>query len=355
MKSLLRSRAHGCALLRSRASLAVLLLSGIAASAQAEPLKLSHRDRLYDATSVDGKLFVVGHPGLLLRSSDGGTSFASVAGGQKDEALFSIAFNTKGQGAAVGRSGVLLTSEDKGAHWQKAEIKFGDERPSLFGVDVLDDGTIVAVGDFGVIARSEDRGKSWTRSPYSVELTASSEQPAGCAVQGAADENSDMIQEARLTDVGFVDDKRGLITGEFGLVLETSDGGRTFQRLNSCTERTLYGLAVIDDKHSIAVGANGTAVETVDGGRTWTALETGTVEHLFGAWADSKRALLVGAAGTVLTRSAGKPLSAVSSGVHSWLVSAQLDSKGAGVIVGGRAQVLKTSDGGNTQSRVMGE
>lgn len=344
-------------------SLPALLLA-LATGAQAElgsrpptAAKLGHRDRLYDVSASGGKLFVVGHPGLLLRSDDGGATFSAVSGGQKDEALFSIAFNAKGQGAIVGRSGFVLTSEDMGKSWRKTEVILGEEKPSLFGVSVLPGGVIVAVGEFGAIVRSEDRGKSWTRSSYDAALAAvpAEQLPEGCAVPDADDENSDMIQEARLTDVHFANDEYGLISGEFGLMLASDDGGRTFTRQNSCTDKTLFGLAMVDDKRSLAVGADGTAVETKDGGQTWQLLETGTIEHLFGAYADAQRAVLVGAAGTLLTRSANKPLGLVPTNMHGWLSSAQLDDKGQGIVVGGRAHVLKTSDGGNTQTRVLGE
>lgn len=341
----------------ARATLAVLLSSG-AGSAHAEPVtKVSHRDRLYDVAGSGGNLIVVGHPGRVLRSSDGGATWETVAAGQHDEALFSIAFNAKGQGAIVGRAGFVLLSQDKGSTFQKSLVTLGDEHPNLFGVAVLPDGALVAVGDFGVIVRSDDQGKTWSRSSYNAALpeTPPGQLPAGCSGQGTDNENSDMVQEARLTDVQFVDATRGLVSGEFGLLLETTDGGRTFTRQNTCTDRILYGLAMIDGKHSLAVGANGTAIETTDGGHSWTALPTGTTEHLFGVWADEKRALLVGAAGTVLTRGAGKPLRSVRTGVHSWLISAKLDEQGAGVIVGGRANVLNTSDGGNTQKRILGE
>ena len=62
----------------------------LASAASAEPIKqLTHRDRLYDTTAFGSDLYAVGHPGLLLRSHDGGKTFESVRGGQTDEALFS--------------------------------------------------------------------------------------------------------------------------------------------------------------------------------------------------------------------------------------------------------------------------
>ncbi len=342
-----------------RATYATLLLSliGPAGAAQADALQtLSHRDRLYDVTAMEGSLFVVGHPGLVLRSRDGGKSFDSVEAGQTDEALFSISFNSKGQGAIVGRSGFVLVSSDKGASWRKSQVLFGEEKPSLFAVDVLEDGVIVAVGEFGAIVRSEDQGKTWTRSPYSIEAPTGGAAPAPeCPVLNAEGDNSDVIQEARLTDIGFVDETVGFVVGEFGLTLRSDDGGRSFKRQNSCTDKTLYGVSVVGAQGVLAVGADGGAIETKDGGVTWVVRSTDTTEHLFGIWADSTRALVVGAAGTVLTRKGEGAFKPVDTGLHSWLTSASLNDKGEGVIVGGRAYVLSTQDGGNTQQRISGE
>lgn len=339
------------------ASFVISMFASAGAAHADAPATLSHRDRLYDAAGIDGSVFVIGHPGRLLRSRDGGATFSSLDVVKHDEALFSIAFNAKGEGAIVGRSGFVLTTSDKGATWSPSVVKVDDEQPSLFAVDVLADGTIVAVGNFGVIVRSTDHGKTWQRSSYSSAKPEQSEaQRAACSAAGSAeDDNEGAIDEARLTDLKFVDAQHGYAVGEFGLILRTDDGGLTFKRQGSCTEHLLYGLALLGPTRALAVGADGTAVETRDGGENWNIVETKTTEHLFGVFGDAQRALVVGAAGTVLTRSGDAALTRVETGVHSWLASAWLDAKGEGVIVGGRAYVLHTRDGGKTQQRTSGE
>lgn len=318
---------------------------------------LSHRDRLYDATGFDKTLFVVGHPGRLLRSRDGGTTFQSLSVAKHDEALFSIAFNSKGEGAVVGRSGFVLLTSDKGETWTSTVVQLEGEKPSLFSVDVLEDGTIVAVGNFGVIVRSTDKGKTWSRSTYTSEKPAeTAEQAAACAAAGSAEaDNEGAIDEARLTDIAFVDGEHGYAVGEFGLIIYTEDGGNTFKRQSSCTDRTLYSVSVISPTRLLAVGSDGAAVETKDSGTTWNVVPTNTNEHLFGVFADGQRAAVVGAVGTLLVRDGDGPLKLIDTGVHSWLSSVWLDAKGQGVVVGGRAFVLGTRDGAKTQQRISGE
>jgi photosystem II stability/assembly factor-like uncharacterized protein len=330
-------------------------------SASADPLKqLSHRDRLYDVTSVNGEIYAVGHPGLLLRSRDGGKTFENVHAGQTDEALFGVAFNHKGQGAVVGRSGYFLTTQDQGKTWQKGVVTLGEEKPALFSVSVLENGTIVAVGEFGAIARSEDHGKTWTRSTFTtkVEPPAKGAPPLDpeCQMAGEAEsENDDVVGESRLTDVAFLDDQVGLVTAEFGLLLRSDDGGKTFKRQSSCADRMLYSVTAISKNLALAVGAEGTAVESSDAGVTWHKRQTGTPEHLFGVFANDKHAIVLGAAGVVLTRADSGPLAAATTDVHGWLTSAWVDANGKGVIVGGRGYLRSTKDGGKTQQRVFGE
>lgn len=325
-----------------------------------EALKLSHRDRLYDVTTTSTGVFVVGHPGLVLHAKDG-TSFTNLNVGQTDEALFSVAFNSKGRGAIVGRSGFTLVSDDQGAHWQKSIVQLDDEKPSLFAVSVLEDGAIVAVGEFGVIVRSTDLGKTWTRSSYSPDpptAEAPAAVPEGCVTEGeGANENADMMGEARLTDVAFRDAYYGFAVGEFGLILATEDGGVTFKRVTSCTDRTLHAVSVVDSQRAIAVGAEGTVVESHGGGALWAPMSSGSIEHLFGVATTRDRTLILGAAGTALLREGegASPFRAIDTGVHSWLVSAALDAQGRGYIVGGRAFLRRTEDGGKTQRRISGE
>lgn len=341
--------------------LLALLSFLITSSAWAEPIrKLAHRDRLYDAATLGGELFVVGHPGLLLTSSDQGKTFVRRTLPTRD-ALFSIAFNDQGLGAIVGRSGLVLISADKGKTWSQHEAKAAGEEQAehLFAVDVLDDGVIVAVGEFGVIMRSEDQGKTWSRQPYSAARPKTAEELAASESRSRIsmeEENEGAIEEARLTSVRFADTQRGFIVGEFGLVLISEDGGKSWNRQNAGAEVLLFDVSVVSRDHVVAVGSEGVVVETLDGGTTWQKRESGTHEHLYGVSANAERMVVSGAGGTILrgTRAA-PPLEPVRTDVHTWLVSVAFFDDKTGIIAGGRGYVLRTTDGGAHYKNVFGE
>lgn len=60
--------------------------------------------------------------------------------------------------------------------------------------------------------------------------------------------------------------------GERGVVMRSTDEGRTWHGQQAPTTRTLLSIAVIDPMHGVAVGHGGTIVRTEDGARTFTAI-----------------------------------------------------------------------------------
>lgn len=359
--------------------LSTSLLAGLA---RAEPLKrLSFRDRLYDLAVHQDSVWAVGYPGMLLRSKDGGASFTQVSV-PVNEALFSIDFNASGLGAIVGRSGTLLLTADHGATWSKSVAKAAD-KPSdgfeekaapaapvhLFGVDVLENGSIVAVGDFGTVLVSQDRGKTWTQRTFESSVV-HREAAAGGALEGlggvtAEEENEG--EEARLVAVSFADDQHGFVVGEFGWVLATEDGGLTWKRQASRSDKLLFSVRARSAKDAIAVGSEGTIIETQDGGATWTPQAVTDSRHLFDVTCSGERCAVSGQEGLVKVReSAGGAFSPLKSEALAPLSAVVfVDVAGPGrapneagkglVVAGNRGYVLRAKQGASELTRVLGE
>lgn len=335
---------------------------------------LDVRARLYDVVQHAQSLFVVGHPGLLLRSTDRGEHFREVLRESRDP-LLSIDINHAGIGAVVGRRGLLLLTRDGGTSWTRVDLRSvlaeGERPPHLFAVDVLDGGQIVAVGDFGVILHSADQGKSWERRRYAVHAPESERQPQaraaskrarGKSARGGPSEvggqrglldqeahaNADVEQEAHLSAVSFGSDRRGFIVGEFGLILVSDDRGLTWTRQESGVETTLFSVHALSADHAVAVGGDGVVLETRDG-RRWSRLETPTKKHLFGVWMSHDTTLAVGADGVALLRAPGaQRFELVPTHVHGWLSAATLLDAKHGIAVGAAGRVLSTTDNGRS-------
>jgi photosystem II stability/assembly factor-like uncharacterized protein len=72
-----------------------------------------------------------------------------------------------------------------------------------------------------------------------------------------------------LFSASFPNEKDGWVSGRWGCILHTSDGGKTWERQNTGTNLTLSSVFFIDPKKGWAVGEEGAIIHTQDGGKTW--------------------------------------------------------------------------------------
>jgi len=112
-----------------------------------------------------------------------------------------------------------------------------------------------------------------------------------------------------LFSLSVVDENYVAAVGYHGAAYWSEDGGETWQKGRTSTERSLYSVSMADRDHGWAVGMLGTILRTEDGGRTWWAQhnlkrEEGT--HLFGVHAlDRDSAIAVGEWGGRITTADG--------------------------------------------------
>ncbi len=106
---------------------------------------------------------------------------------------------------------------------------------------------LVAVGERGHILHSRDQGASWTQA-------------------------TSVPTRAALTAVFLHDDKLGWAVGHDATILQTHDGGVTWELQYAAPEEQLPFLDVWfrDADHGVAIGAYSYFLETSDGGNTWS-------------------------------------------------------------------------------------
>ena len=81
-------------------------------------------------------------------------------------------------------------------------------------------------------------------------------------------------------DVFFIDSNIGWAVGDYGAIIRTLNGGKTWLREYSQTENSLKSVFFIDSLNGWAVGVYGAIIHTTDGGITWFNQESGTSEFL---------------------------------------------------------------------------
>ena len=148
----------------------------------------------------------------------------------------------------------------------------------------------------------------------------------------------------------------GIAVGAFGTILESSDAGASWAKVDSGTEFALLGVAVNGDKR-IIVGQRGTVlVGKADGG--WEPGKSGSEARLLKVAVNaSGLAIAVGEFGNVMrSRDAGKTWEKLTldwasfreDGYEPHLYTAAVDDTGRVVIGGEFAYVIVSTDGGDT-------
>jgi photosystem II stability/assembly factor-like uncharacterized protein len=187
--------------------------------------------------------------------------------------------------------------------------------------------SLVAVGERGHVVISNDQGQTWTQS-----LTPT---------------------RALLTAVTFPTAQLGWAVGHDGVILATSDGGKTWQRRDSGSDLDTIFLDVLflDAKRGFIIGAYGKFLSTLDGGETWTASHPSDEDvHYNRLTRDGAGWLyLAGEAGTLLiSRNAGKEWSRLEVPYEGSLYGLIALDRSRLITYGLRGNIFLSTNGGAT-------
>lgn len=265
---------------------------------------------------------------------------------------------------AVGERGMIVRGA--GEVWK--QVEFVPTRATLTAAYAIDQ-HIWAVGHDGVILHSADAGVSWKRQrvdPWSAD--------------------SDNPQSGvPLLDVLFLDANHGFAVGAYSLLLETRDGGATWESrsvggdvapvvedapvavaaappaevaaddnaswnfsadeldLEAESDPHLNAITRTGSGALLVASERGTAFRSRDQGATWQRLKLPYPGSMFGAVGfDNDHALLFGLRGNVLeTFDLGDTWQQVDSGVDASLLGGSPIAEGGALIVGANGVMLR--------------
>jgi photosystem II stability/assembly factor-like uncharacterized protein len=265
---------------------------------------------------------------------------------------------------AVGPRGMILRSSDSGAHWQQVAAPVSADLTSVrfFGPD-----TAWVVGHDAVILKSADRGATWTRSLDGRMLHKTMQQAARGDARLAKEVERTMAHSATadvwpagLLDLMFLDADRGFAVGAFGLLLATTDGGKTWQpwseRADNERQFHLYAISG-DGRRPYIAGEQGLLLRLDEAGQRFVRVQTPYNGSYFGVAAAGTRVLVYGLRGNAyLSDDNGASWRRIETGTDANLVSAALEATRiwlatqAGAILAGdgsaaRLDVAATSPG----------
>lgn len=232
---------------------------------------------------------------------------------QRSDIMQAIA--THGTHVAVGtQSGAVITSADSGKTWVRQAL----DKPflaSIIDMTACPDGSFLGLDFYGRVWSSDANGQKWVAHKLAAPqtgLTISCDKSGAWWVAGtyatiakSSDQGKtwrviDNQQDAQITALRWVNEKRALAMGEFGLVLRTDDGGETWQKLPPVSADFYpYDILSVDENTAWVSGVAGQMRLTKDGGKTWEIKESKAGAPLYRLFFHKGTPYGVGARGTV--------------------------------------------------------
>jgi len=240
----------------------------------------AERSMILDATRAGPRLVAVGERGVVLLSDDDGAHWRQAGKVPVDATLTAVSFADAREGWAVGHLGVILHSADGGETWSVQRIDPVEDRP-LFAVAFTDARNGVAVGLWSLMLRTRDGGGTWE----AAELP----PPPG-----------DTRADANLMSVFGDGQGRLFIAGERGLVLRSLDGGATWSYHPTGYRGTFWSGTALADGTLIVGGLRGSVYRSTDNGEHWQRVETGSQSSVTDLVAFDGRVQAVGLDGVSL-------------------------------------------------------
>lgn len=266
-----------------------------------------------------------------------------------------------GAGVLVTVAGCAGRAELQAIHERlggSAEGKILPEREDYYGVEVLDKDHAWAVGSYGAVLFISDNANKVTllnANTHASLFSVSADGPNNILIGG------DQGLILRSTDAGKTwasvnlpasakqnveamvrgkDRKQVWCVGPLGMVAHSADDGLTWEDLGLKKDITLNNIFMLDDKEGWIVGEFGMILHTTDGGHTWQEQRVvkGLPKYVQDVTDDEAR------------RRGIPPLEEEDL----YLFDARFNDAKNGDVVGAGGFVLSTSDGGQTWNAVYG-
>ena len=225
----------------------------------AKPSSMTTKALILDVAEIGDRLVAAGEYGHIIYSDDRGESWVQANSVPTRNTITKITFLDEKTGFAVGHDATILKTEDGGDNWTLKYIERRGENP-LFGLQFSSPSYGVAVGAFSTVMETTDGGETWNSRPL---------------IEGGFD---DFHLNGLFTDAqgGFY------IPAEFGVVYKSTDGGRTFEGIQTAYEGSFWGGMSLQNKDLLIWGMRGNAYLSNDGGRSWVRALTNTDRSISG-------------------------------------------------------------------------
>lgn len=259
---------------------------------------------------------------------------------------------------AVGRRGVILVSDDAGAHWrQVASPVSGD----LTAVRFQDAQHGWIVGHDAVVLKSTDGGLSWQRkldgrsalallsATYGAQGSAADATIAQDIERAGAQSATPGVLPYPLLDVWFASADEGYVGGAFGLLLHTTDGGASWtpmmERSANARMNHIYAIGGAAGQVYLA-GEQGFLRRRDAASGSFVAIDSPYDGSYFGLYADGRQLLVHGLRGNAYVQEDGGAWQKIDTGSAANIVAALPAPDGGMLLVTQGGEVLSGASGG---------
>lgn len=319
--------------------------------------------------------YTVGEAGLIMKTSDGGISWRSLNSGTKAwlRSVFFIN-ELKGFCTGVewnSFDGVLLSTENGGTTW---DIRIFDSTYNTYKINqvfFIDPNIGFLTCYNGKIFKTINGGTDWeyfdTELSFSFNSICFLDSNTGWIGgwnQSSGGEDDGVILKTidggnhwaiasycpySVLSISFANQSSGYAVGYDG-ILKTSDGGQTWSSVYSTGG--FYSVFCQSADTATVIGSNGLIINTYDGGTSWDTIPSGTNNHLFCLFTGNEDAkFIVGEYGTVLKKNSNEDIwMPLSHGILKDLSTIRFTDESNGYCLVSEDGFLKTTDAGLTWS-----
>ena len=264
----------------------------------------------------------------------------------------------------VGSDGVVVSSDNDGTSWKRTVLPGVS---SLIGLAACPDGSWVALDFYRKVWVADAAANKWEARDLSTKanplaitcdaggrywVVGSRTTVLSSADKGANWKSQDFGEDAILMSIQFIDAENAIITGEFGILLTSADGGNSWRRGNKIPNDFFPHAALFTDLRTGWVsGLAGVILHTTDGGNSWVKQPGGVGAPMYALVRHKGEMFAMGANGIMLKLTAGQWVP--TEGRPAPYLRSALSLGDKGILVAGGAGALQLlSPAGQTAAPV---
>jgi photosystem II stability/assembly factor-like uncharacterized protein len=219
----------------------------------------------------------------------------------------------------VGSHGLIVSSDNGGSSWKRTVLP---GISSLIGVTACPDGSWAALDFYRKVWVADPAASKWESrelatkaNPLAIAcdsrgqfwVVGSRTTLLSSADKGASWKSQDFGEDAILMSIQFLDADNAIITGEFGYLLTTKDGGNSWQQGKRIPNDFFPHAALFTDIRTGWVsGLAGVILHTTDGGNNWVKQPGGVGAPMYALVKHKGEMFAMGINGLVLKLAAGE-------------------------------------------------